>query len=554
MICALLFATFSGVTAYQEISFELFIAKSDNQNYSHTVFAGIVGAQSCSACSNWSKNIYNVYISGLYDFEYANMICYDEKGLVLNYDALYWAQNYTVDQLPTTFFDGNFKKIKGDNVEQLPDVLNSCGNRTVANITANITAILVGNATINISIVIENNEEAQYNGYIRAFITEVTSRYNTSFGYPFNFGFLDFAFDESISIATGDIYTDYIIWDGNEHEDAHSDDFGDLKANNIKVILAVYNSTSGYVDETVTAHVPNNPPYKPINPYPKDGAIDVRAYVDLKWDCTDPDGDELIYDVYLGNTTPPPLFESNVTEPTYDPGLLEFETTYYWYIVADDNRGGSNRSSIWNFTTKINYPPETPAQPYGPIEGDAGEELQFVTSTFDPDGDDICYWFDWGNGNNSGWVGPFHSNEIANASYIWPQGGDYLIKVKAQDIYGYESNWSKNFSIHIVEPILQIDNFSKKLFRISADINDIGDGEAKNVKWSIKLTSGFIIIGRETSDTIDSIMPEEKENIRSKPIFGLGKTEIVFNADVQYGKSDTKTVDAFLLGFIIWVR
>jgi len=497
--------------------------------------------------------MYNMYKSGLYDFEYATMICYDEEGIPLNYDAIYWANNYSIDQFPTTYFDGNFKKIRGDDIEKLPDTLDSCGNRTVANITANITAVLVEDATINISIIIENNEETQYYGYIRAFITEIVSRYKVD-DDPFYFGFLDFAFDKNISINQGSIYSDYIIWNGYEHEDNHGDDFGDIKANNIQVALAVYNRSSGYVDETVVAQVPNNEPNKPLNPYPKDGAINIKADVDLKWDCNDPDGDELIYDVYLGNTTPPPLIESNVTEPFYDPGILEFETTYYWYIVADDSRGGQNESTIWNFTTKVNYPPETPAKPYGPIKGDAGEELQFVTSTFDPDGEDIYYLFDWGNGNNSGWVGPFHSNEIANASYIWNEGGDYIIRVKAKDIYGAESNWSQNFSIHIVEPILQIDNFSGRLFRVSADINNIGDGEAKNVEWSIKLTSGLIIIGKETSDTIESIMPGEDENIISKPIIGLGKTQIVFNANVQYGKSDTKTIDAFLFGIFILVR
>ena len=552
-ISILFFASFSGATAFRKNSKELSYIQSDNQNYTHTVFAGIAASQSCGPCHNWSNNMYNTYQSGLYDFEYATMICYDEEGLPLNYDAIYWANNYSTSRFPTTYFDGNFERIKGDYIEKLPDVLDSCGNRTVANITANITVVLVEEATINISIIIENNEGTQYNGYIRVFITEIVSRYKAE-GDPFYFGFLDFAFEKNISINPEGIYSDYVIWNGYEHEDNHGDDFGDIKANNIQVTLAVYNISSGYVDETVIAHIPNNPPNKPINPYPKDGAINVRADVDLKWECIDPDGDELIYDVYLGNVIPPPLIESNVTEPFYNPGILEFETTYYWYIVADDNRSGSNESLLWNFTTKVNHPPETPSKPYGPIRGDAGEELQFVTSTFDPDKDDIYYWFDWGNGNNSGWIGPFHSNEIVNASYTWLEGGDYLIRVKAKDVYGAESNWSQNFSIHIVEPILQIDNFGGGFLRVSADINNIGEGEAKNVEWSIKLTSGLIIIGKETTDTIESIMSGEDEKVISKLIIGLGKTQIVFNANVQYGKSDTKTVDVILFGFIMLVR
>ncbi len=493
-------------------------------------------------------------MTGLYDFEYSTMICFDEEGLPLNYDAIYWALNYSIDQFPTTFFDGNYKKIKGDYIEKLPDVLDTCGNRTVANITANITAVLVENATINISIIIENNEEFHYNGYIRAFITEIVSRYKTPFDDPFHFGFLDFAFDESITINPGNIYTDSTIWNGYEHQDAHGDDFGDLKANNIQVALIVYNNSNGYVDDTVITQIPNNPPFKAIDPYPENGAIDVRADVDLSWNCTDPDGDELVYDVYLGTTNPPPLVASNVPETFFDPGLLEFQTPYYWFIVSNDNRGGTNESIIWNFTTKFNYIPDVPAIPYGPTEGDAGEELVYVTTTFDPDGDDLYYWFEWGNGNNSGWVGPFQSNEIANASYIWPEGRNYTIKVKAKDEYGAESIFSRGFSIHINEPKLQIDNISGGLFRVSTDINNIGDGEARNIDWNIKLSTGIVIIGRESFGEIDNILTGEEEHIQSRLIIGIGKTKIILEANVQYGESDTITLDAFLLGCFILIR
>jgi hypothetical protein len=555
LICVLFFASFSGASTIHINFFEVIDEKSDNQNYSHTVFAGVASTQSCGPCHNWSQNIYNTYMTGLYDFEYVSMIGYDENGNVLNYDAVYWSLNYTVGTFPTTIIDGDFERISGDHVEELPDKLNSCGNRTVANITANVTAILIGNATMNITITVDNNEENQYNGYIRLFMTEIISRYNTSLGDPFKFGFLDFVFDKSISINPGATYTDYKIWNGFEHEDAHGDNFGDLKANNIQVALVVYNNSNGYVDSTAVACVPNNQPYKAIDPYPENGAIDVKADVDLRWNCTDPDGDELVYDIYLGTTNPPPLFASELPEPIFDPGLLEFETKYYWYIVSKDNRGGTNDSMVWNFTTKFNYIPDVPAVPYGPSEGNVGEELVYVTTTFDPDeDDDLYYWFEWGNGNNSGWVGPFESYEIANASYIWPEGGDFEIKVKVKDEYGAESKFSGDFPVHITEPNLEIDNLSGGLFRISADINNIGDGEANNIDWQIKLVSGIVIVGRESSGDIDNIQTEEEENIESGFIFGLGKTNIIIEANLQYGKDEIYTTEAFLLGFYIIIR
>ena len=551
LISLLIFSSFSGANTINMYLFEPLNTKSVIQNYSHTVFAGIVGSQVCGPCHNWSQNIYNTYISGDYDFEYASMIVYDDEGHVLNYDAFYWANNYSVGAFPTTIFDGDYQRISGDHIEQLPDALNTCGNRTVTDINANITVELLGNASINVSIAIQNNEESQYNCYIRAFITEIISRYNTSLGDPFHFGFLDFAFDESISINAGNTYSDYIIWNGNEHSDNHGDDFGDIKANNIQVILAVYNSSNGYVDETVLAHIPNSPPVKPGNPYPEDGSIDVIANVDLRWNCIDPDGDELTYDVFLGKTTPPPLVKSNLSEPFYDPGILDFQTTYYWQIVARDNRGGLNESSTWNFTTKSNKPPNTPGQPFGPTNGAAGAELEYVTSTYEPDGDDLYYWFDWGNGNNSGWIGPVPSNEIANASYIWTEGGDFIIRVKAKDVFGAESNWSENLLIHIVEPVIKIQNITGGLFRLKAVINNIGDGDATNLNWNISLTSGLILFGEKSSSKITRIPPGAEFKIRSKLIIGIGRVDIVLNANVQYGESDIKTIEAFILGCYI---
>jgi len=86
--------------------------------------------------------------------------------------------------------------------------------------------------------------------------------------------------------------------------------------------------------------------------------------------------------------------------------------------------------------------PDKPNTPSGPANGKAGEEHTYSSSTTDPDGDQILYWFDWGDGENSGWIGLFDSGVEASASHIWDEKGNYEIKVKAKDIYGVESEWS----------------------------------------------------------------------------------------------------------------
>jgi len=103
----------------------------------------------------------------------------------------------------------------------------------------------------------------------------------------------------------------------------------------------------------------DQPPYTPSDPEPWDGETDVSIYIDLSWYCKDPEGDPLKYDVFFGTTSPPPQVASNHTGKTYDPGILDFETEYYWRIVAWDSPGGeSTAGPIWSFTTEENLIPE----------------------------------------------------------------------------------------------------------------------------------------------------------------------------------------------------
>jgi hypothetical protein len=211
----------------------------------------------------------------------------------------------------------------------------------------------LGDATIQVDITIENNENTQYNGHIRACITEIISRYDTYYGNPYHFGFLDYAFNKDISISPGGIYTDSRIWNGNNHQDNNGDDFGDIESDNIQVTMGILNNDDGYCDESVMGRIgENNPPNQPSNPSPPNGAVDIDVDADLSWDCSDPDGGSLKYDVYFGLSSSPPLVSSKQTEKTYDPGTMDYETTYYWKIVAWDNHNASTEGPIWSLNIR----------------------------------------------------------------------------------------------------------------------------------------------------------------------------------------------------------
>ena len=99
--------------------------------------------------------------------------------------------------------------------------------------------------------------------------------------------------------------------------------------------------------------VPNYPPTAPDGPDPADGATNIDVFINLSWISTDPEGEDITYDIYFGKISPPPLLASGHPESTYDPGKLNYTSQYYWQVVAWDTYGNSNTSDEWEFTTRV---------------------------------------------------------------------------------------------------------------------------------------------------------------------------------------------------------
>ena len=187
-------------------------------------------------------------------------------------------------------------------------------------------------------------------------------------------------------------------------------------------------------------HLINQPPNFPTNPNPADGKTQVSIYSSLYWSGIDPDGDELNFDIYLGTINPPPKVASFHPNSNFDPVSLLELTTYYWKIISRDEYGETTHGPIWTFTTAA-APPRAPAIT-GPKNGKPGEELIYGFATIDPNNNDIYYWVDWGDDTNTGWIGPYDSGKSITKDHIWEEKGAYVIKAKAKNNYGGESDWS----------------------------------------------------------------------------------------------------------------
>ncbi len=106
------------------------------------------------------------------------------------------------------------------------------------------------------------------------------------------------------------------------------------------------------ITRTVPYEGENRSPLAPYNPSPLDESVNVAISVILSWECSDPDGDTLTYDVYFGTNSNPPKVSTNQSGKTLNRSNLSYGTTYYWKVVAKDAKGATTEGPVWKFTTQ----------------------------------------------------------------------------------------------------------------------------------------------------------------------------------------------------------
>lgn len=210
----------------------------------------------------------------------------------------------------------------------------------------------------------------------------------------------------------------------------------------------------------------NNPPNKPTIPSgPTTGLINENLHYESY--ISDPDGDgmEVYFDWGDGTHTGWVGILINGTVGNYKtwnaPGTYEVRVKTRDTPYLEESPWSDSLSVT--ITDGSNSPPLKPSTPSGPASGKAGSSYTYSTVTTDPESDQIYYFFDWADGTDSGWVGPFNSGDICQESHIWTTEGTYAIKVKAKDSNDAESVWSdpveismpKTHGYHLFKGILQ---------------------------------------------------------------------------------------------------
>ncbi len=88
---------------------------------------------------------------------------------------------------------------------------------------------------------------------------------------------------------------------------------------------------------------------------------------------------------------------------------------------------------VSNITVDGIAAPESPII-IGPASGTVDEDIQFSAKSVDPNKDKIKYFFDWGDGSNSGWTDYVSSGTNVYKTHTYSNKGNYEIKVIVEDI------------------------------------------------------------------------------------------------------------------------
>jgi hypothetical protein len=110
-------------------------------------------------------------------------------------------------------------------------------------------------------------------------------------------------------------------------------------------------------------------PQQASDPSPANGATDVAIEADLDWTAG---AGAVSHNVYFGTEVASlPLVSAAQTDPSYEPGTLTNNTTYYWRIDELDGSGSLIAAGLtWSFETAA-----APGQASGPSPGDAATDV-----------------------------------------------------------------------------------------------------------------------------------------------------------------------------------
>lgn len=345
------------------------------------------------------------------------------------------------------------------------------------------------------NIALSESDRAAYTGTLRIYIVEPTSRWYAYDNRKYEMGFLEFATVEPLNLATDEVYQNTYYWSGATNGWLVYD-------TNIMAIAVVFTSQG----QTADAYPPNGYFF---TAYYADAAAGAEpdqiaeSYVGGSWThsafveeatatwCQYCPGvrDKLkqIYDNAAYHMFFVALVDDrnvNAHNRIYgDMSIGAWPTAYFdagdevvvgnqatSYFTSATTTAGTRANNGIQLMTGVEWignsellirvaigndvaPNNAPTDPLiveGVPSTYADSSCLFVGSASDVDAGELFYQWDWGNGYQSDWYGPFDAAVPCSLTYAFPDDGNFDVTMRARDYWGETTSWTSAYAVEVL--------------------------------------------------------------------------------------------------------
>ncbi|KYK20452.1 hypothetical protein AYK21_01385 [Thermoplasmatales archaeon SG8-52-2] len=180
----------------------------------------------------------------------------------------------------------------------------------------------------------------------------------------------------------------------------------------------------------------------------------------------------------------------------------------------------------------------------GPTQGKIGIPYEFSFYLINPEGCNFTLKINWGDGEVSGWIGPYNTGEVASASHSWDESGTYKIQAFARECNDTEYNATYEISITSGNILFVGGIGSYNYSSIKNAIKDADDGDTIFVyddsspyQENFTINKSIILKGEDKNTTIIEGNDDDIVTINASYVSMTGFT-------IQYGRYAIKLISS----------
>jgi rhodanese-related sulfurtransferase len=250
-----------------------------DEDQTHAVLAEYVSKTTCPYCPPASSQLYSIYNSDDYEFNYVTFVTDKISELSLFAQPHLSTRIYDelgVRSVPDVYFDGGYTNIKGRQEDEQPyrTAIEQSGSIIVPQIDMDLNVEWTGTNIIKITAQIQI-DDPEYDGNIKIYITEINSRWKDYQGNNYHYAVLDIPVDQSLKTVNLDKSF-------NQQSKSQTQNTvrtitkwwtGSINKNNCMVIAAVFDKDTDYAIQTTSA--------KPVASSVNDLSFNTNGYTNI---------------------------------------------------------------------------------------------------------------------------------------------------------------------------------------------------------------------------------------------------------------------------------